>query len=129
MAGTHGIDLPEGDEVCLSEHPTTGARPPKPQARPQRHSFRAAGPLLWRRLPIFDLAGDDVCHPLGLLIGVAGAFGLLRGQRHSPILLPHPHIGKGAGTLEGAMEYLLEAKKFIQRAREAYTSEARKPTS
>jgi hypothetical protein len=39
--------------------------------------LRAAGPLLWRRLPIFDLAGDDVCHPLGLLIGVAGALGCL----------------------------------------------------
>ena len=48
----------------------------------------------------------------------------MHGHRHSPIP-PHPHIGKGAGTLEGAMEYLSEAKKFIQRAREAYTPEAR----
>lgn len=33
----------------------------------------------------------------------------------------HAHIAKGAGTLEGSMDYLLEARKFIQRAREAVT--------
>jgi hypothetical protein len=52
-----------------------------------RYRSRILALFLWRRLPVFDLAGGDIDYQLSELIGVARAFLAFRPDGHLRVFL------------------------------------------